>query len=162
MASEPTHGAEQISKNPSRIHSASRHDAKDAHKGAATNGFVRDSISQASENVAKANDIHRETTELTAERVKCLLSVYTNYAHGLLEMQQAYADLIHRSMELTQRVTRELIRCTSPSDLAEVQRDMLREGMDQVFEGTTKILQASSKAAGDAIRPIEEQLKHAA
>ena len=74
-------------------------------------------------------------------------------------MQLAFVDMGVRSVELLQRGIQTLVTCGSPTDLAVLQREMLREGMDQMLVGVTKVLQASSKAAEQASKPIDDHLK---
>jgi len=119
----------------------------------------KDAVSEMPGGIAALTKAYGEGAEFTAERLKVLMTAYSTYARGFQEMQQTYADLVHRSMELTQRATRELIRCTSVTDMADAQRDLLREGMDEFFQGSAKILKASSKAVDDVVKPIQDQLR---
>ena len=110
---------------------------------------------------SKANGAQAEAGTNAGDRMKAVLAVSAAYAQGLREMQVAYIELVHRSMELMQRTTRDLIRCTSPADVAEFQKEMLRDGMEQMFQGASKILETTNKVADDALRPIQEQLRRA-
>lgn len=109
----------------------------------------------------KAASAQNEAVAAASERMKAILAVSAAYTEGLREMQVAYIDLVHRSMELMQRATRDLIRCASPADVAEFQKEMLKDGMEQMFQGASKILEATNKVADDAIRPLKEQLRRA-
>jgi hypothetical protein len=111
------------------------------------------------ETVAMVIDIQKQNADLTTERVKSLLIAATNYGRGLHDMQLAWGDMAVRSVEVLQRGIQNLITCGSPTDLAELQREILRQGMDQVLVGVTKVLQASSKAADQASKPIDDHLK---
>ncbi len=102
-----------------------------------------------------------EAASVSQERMNAVLAASAAYTQGLRELQEAYIALVHRSMELMQRTTRDLIRCSSPADVAELQKDMLRDGMEQIFQGASKILETSNKVADDALRPLQEQLRRA-
>jgi len=109
--------------------------------------------------VATVIDIQKQNADLTTERVKSLLLAATNYGRGLHDMQLAYVDMGVRSVELLQRGMQNLLTCGNPTEVAVLQREMLREGMDQLLVGVTTILQASSKAAAQASEPIDDHLK---
>ena len=111
------------------------------------------------ETVAAVIDIQKQNADLTTERVKSLLIAATNYGRGLHDMHLAFVDMGVRSVELLQRGMQTFVTCGNPTDLAVLQREMLREGMDQMLVGVTKILQASSKAAEQASKPIDDHLK---
>jgi hypothetical protein len=111
------------------------------------------------ETVATVIDIQKQNADLTTERVKSLLIAATNYGRGVHDMQLALVDMGVRSMELLQRGIQNLITCSNPTEVAVLQREMLREGMDQMLAGVTTVLQASSKAAEQASKPIDDHLK---
>jgi len=113
------------------------------------------------ETVTKAIKINKDNAELATDRMASLMSVSAAYNRGLHDMQLAYVELFQNSMELMQRAMRDLVRCMSPADFAEVQQEVLRKGFDQIFEGTAKILRTSSKASEDATLPIQDQIGHA-
>ena len=119
---------------------------------------LKEHILRPIENVAKAIKIQKGNTELAAERITTLMTASAAYNRGLHDMQLAYVELFQSSMELMQRAARDLVRCMNPADFAEVQRDMLREGLDHIFVGTSKILQTSSQAAENASRPIQDRI----
>jgi len=149
MANEQIQERSQQARRAAPLHQGNGHQSGDASATATDN---------AAATMIKASEIQKESAEFTADRLRTLASAYVSYAHGMQSMQRAFVDLCHRSFELTQRTTRELIRCTSASDVAELQREMLCEGMDEFFEGSAKILKAASKATDDAVRPLEEKI----
>ncbi|HET6238065.1 MAG TPA: hypothetical protein VFE41_24375 [Acetobacteraceae bacterium] len=109
--------------------------------------------------MAMVIDIQKQNADLTTERVKSLEIAATNYGRGLHDMQLAWVDMAVRSVEVLQRGMQNLNGCGSPTDLAVVRREILREGMDHMLVGVTKVLQASSKAADQESKPIVDHLK---
>jgi len=130
--------------------------------------FLKAQVQRSAETMAKVIDIHKvidiqkQNAELTAERVKSLVTASVAYGRGLHDMQLAYVDMVVRSLELLQRSSRDLATCSNPAAAAELQRELLRESMDQLLEGVTKVLQASSQAADQASQPIHEHLSRLA
>lgn len=111
------------------------------------------------ETLASMIDIQKQNADLTAERVRSLLNAVVAYGRGLHDIQLAYVDMGVRSVELLQRATRDLATCGSPTDAALLQQQVVREGMDQMLVGVTKILETSSKAADQVSQPIHDHLK---
>ena len=114
------------------------------------------------EATSRATDVYRESTEFAAERMRVMLSAYSVIAGGLQEMQKTYVEALQRSMEMAASGPREMMQCKSLSDLASLQRDLLRRGLDEWFESGSKLIGVSSRIAEDAMRPVEEHHHQAA
>ena len=104
-------------------------------------------------------DIQKQNVDLTTEWVKSLAIAATNYGRGPHDMQFAWVDMAVRSVEVLQLGMQNHIACSSPTDLAELQREIVRDGMDRVLVGVTKVLLASSNAADQAGKPLDDHLK---
>lgn len=117
---------------------------------------------KASDEMTHAADVYRESTEFAAERMKALLSAYSVLSGGFQEIQKTYVEVLQRSMEIAANGPRELMQCKSVSDLASVQRDLFRRGLDGWFESSSKLIGVSSRIAEDAMRPAEERASRAA
>jgi hypothetical protein len=115
---------------------------------------------EASAGITKA---YRETTESTAEDVQALVSSYAHFGLGLQQMQHAYFDLLHRSLErATKRGARkpqDLLRSTSLLEFAEVQRDLYRDAVGLTFEASTTMLRLASQVARDALQPLDSRAR---
>ena len=92
---------------------------------------------------------------------KALLSAQMSYTRNLKRMQRTFLDLIQRSVEQVQSVALELLGSTAPTELQEAYRQLLKEGMDQLNEGTAKIFLVSIHATDGAIERIEKNIKQA-
>jgi hypothetical protein len=112
---------------------------------------------------AGVTNVYRETTESTAEDVQALVSSYAHFGLGLQQMQHAYFDLLHRSLErATKRGARkpqDLLRSSSLLEFAEVQRDLYRDAVGLTFEASATMLRLASQVARDALQPLENRAR---
>jgi hypothetical protein len=116
-----------------------------------------------SEGVARASDVYRDSTEFAADRMNAVLSSYAVLAGGMQEVQRTYMDMLQRSIETAAQGPREFLRCTNLSEVAELQHELLKKGLDEWLDGGTKLLRVSSRIAENAVRPIEQRVHgHAA
>ncbi len=122
----------------------------------------REGRKMSEEMTTRAADVYRESTEFAAERMRAMLSTYSAIAGGLQEIQKTYVEALQRSMEMAANGPREMMQCKSFSELASLQRDLLRRGIDEWFESGSKLIGVSSRIAEDAMRPVEERMHHQA
>ena len=115
-----------------------------------------------SEGMAKATDFYRQNAEFAANRMNALLSAYSVLAQGAQEIQKTYIEVLQHSFEMATTSPRELMRCTNLSEMADLQQDLLRRGIDEWLEGGSKLLQVSGRVAEEAIRPIQERVRQEA
>ena len=114
------------------------------------------------EGMAKASDFYRESTEYAADRMSALLSAYAVLATGAQEIQRTYLEVLQRSFEMATTGPREIMRCSSLSEVAELQQGMLRKGIDEWLDSSSKLLKTSGRIAEDVVRPIEERVRQEA
>ena len=105
----------------------------------------------------------KRSTASTAEDVQALLSSYAHLGLGLQQMQHAYFDLLHRSLErATKRGARkpqDLFRSNSLLEFAEIQRDLYRDAVGLTFEASMTMLRFASQVARDALQPLENRAR---
>jgi len=106
---------------------------------------------------ARVVDIYRETTESTAEDVQALIEAFSNIGRGVQQMQHAWFDILNRSIDQAARRPQDLLRCKSPIELAEAQRDLYREGVSYMVNATTTWLNLMAQTAQQAGRPLEQR-----
>jgi hypothetical protein len=115
------------------------------------------------ETSAGVTNVYRETTESTAEDVQALVSSYAHFGLGLQQMQHAYFDLLHRSLEhATKRGARrpqDLLRCSSLLEFAEVQRDLYRDSIRITLEASTTMFRLGSQVAQNALQPLDSRAR---
>ena len=108
---------------------------------------------------AIVTDIYRETTESTAQDVQALMTAFSELGLGAQQMQHAWFELINRSLEHATRRPQDLLRCGSPVELAEAQRDLYRDGVAYMVDATTTMLDLIGRTAAHAGRSLESHAR---
>ena len=65
-------------------------------------------------------------------------------------------EWLGRGLRSSARASQELMRCTTIEQLAGVQRNFLKESIENLLEGSAQMLRISSRISEDARRPIED------
>jgi hypothetical protein len=105
-----------------------------------------------------AMDVYRDASERSVERVQAVFSSAMMFGRGMQQMQHAWLEMIGQSMENAAHKPQDLLRCKNLVEVAEVQRDLYLDAVNQAFESTGRLLDLSGRAAQDAVRPL--QLHH--
>lgn len=103
---------------------------------------------------AHAMDIYRDAAERSAGRVQALMSSAMTLGRGMTSMQHAWFEMVDRSMESAAHKPRDLLRCKTMVELAEVQRDLYLDAINHAFESTNRLLELAGRTAQDAVRPL--------
>jgi hypothetical protein len=106
-------------------------------------------------NTAQAMDIYTDAAERSAERVQALVTSAMVWTRGIQKMQHAWLEMIDHSMERASHRPQDLLRCKNLVELAEVQRELYTDAVNHVFESSSKLLDLASRAAQDAVRPLQ-------
>ncbi len=138
---------------------ALRHGAEAATAGArrATQQMV-DQAERGNRAILAAAEIYNETAQLTTDDLQAIATCSTVAAGGMTEMRQAWMDWLTRSLRTSARASQELFRCTTLEQLADVQRNFLKESFDNLLEGGAQMLRISGRISEDARRPIEDRV----
>lgn len=101
-----------------------------------------------------AMDIYRDASERSAERVQALFSSVMMMGRGFQTMQHAWLEMVDHSMEHAAHKPQDLLRCKNMVELAEVQRDLYLDAINNAFESTSRMLELAGRTAHDAVRPL--------
>ena len=94
---------------------------------------------------------------------EALIEAFSNIGRGVQQMQHAWFDILNKSIDRAARRPQDLLRCNSPVELAEAQRDLYREGVSYMVNATTTWLNLMAQTAQEAGRPLEHRAqRHAA
>jgi len=104
---------------------------------------------------AHAMDIYREASERSAERVQALFSTAMSMGRGLQTMQHAWLEMMDHSMGDGARKPQDLLRCKNMVELAEVQRDLYMDAINNAVESTSRLLELAGRAVQEAARPLQ-------
>jgi len=103
---------------------------------------------------AHALQVWHEAGENTADNVQALFSTYLTVGRGLQQMQQAWLDMLDHAMDRATQRPRDLLRCKSLEELAEVQRDLYLDAVSRAVESSSTLLQLAARTAQQAVRPL--------
>ena len=68
--------------------------------------------------------------------------------------------MLGRGFRAGARASQEIMRCRSIDQLADVQRNFLKESLENLLEGSAQLLRISGRISEDARRPIENRVGH--
>ncbi len=123
-------------------------------------GRISQRVQDATKDMSEATGTLRDTSGYAADRMNALLSSYAVLANGAQEFQQKMFEIWQNSWDMAANTPGELLQCRSLTDFAELQRDMLRKGIDSWLDVNSKFLRLSGNLAERAVEPIEERLGH--
>jgi hypothetical protein len=111
------------------------------------------------ETTARVTDIYHDAAQRTADDVQALVGSFTSLGRGLQQYQHAYLDVLNRSLESVSRKQQDLFRANSPVELAEVQRDIYLDAVNNMLTGSTMLLQIAGQIAQEAVKPLQERAR---
>ncbi|HWI28055.1 MAG TPA: hemerythrin domain-containing protein [Stellaceae bacterium] len=115
-------------------------------------------VESANRAVLAAAGIYGETAQLTTEDIQAIATCSSIAAGGMGEMRQAWIEWMSRGWRAGARASQELMRCTTIEQLADIQRNFLKESLDSLLESSAQMLRISSRISEDAARPIEDRV----
>jgi phasin family protein len=102
-------------------------------------------------------DVYAAATERSAERVQAMVSSALVMGRGIQKLQRAWLEMLDRSMQSAAQRPRDLLRCKTLTEVAEVQRELYADTVNNVFESSGRLLDLASRAAQEAARPLQTQ-----
>jgi phosphoribosyl-ATP pyrophosphohydrolase len=100
-------------------------------------------------------DIYRDASERSADGIQALFSSWMAMGRGLQQMQRACLEIFDQSMEHVAHKPRDLLRCKTVVDVAEVQRDLYVDAVSQAITSSSRLLEMMNSTARDAMRPLQ-------
>ena len=105
---------------------------------------------------ARALRLWHEAGESSTEHVQALFSACLTVGRGLQQMQQTWLDMLDQAVDHATQRPRDLLRCKSLEELAEVQRDVYLEAVNRAVESSSTLLQIAAQTAQQAVRPLHQ------
>jgi hypothetical protein len=99
-------------------------------------------------------EIYGQAAATTAETMQSLFASWMTLARGMQETQHAYFSLLDRATQNGGRKPQDILRCKSLEEVAEVQRDLYLDAVNQALDSTTTLLQLAGRVTQDAMRPL--------
>lgn len=112
-----------------------------------THDTARQGLKAATEARGQIVEIYRDTTESTVGEVQALVQAFSQLGRGVQEMQHAWLDLLERSVTQASHRPQELLRCGSPIELAETQREIYRDGLTYMLDATSILFTVMGETA---------------
>jgi hypothetical protein len=103
---------------------------------------------------ARTLQIWHEAGDSTAENLQALFSSYLRLGHGLQHMPHVWLAMLDRAMDEAARAPQDLLRCKSPDQFAEVQRNLYLGAVNRAVDSTSTLLQLAVQTAQQAMRPL--------
>lgn len=107
------------------------------------------------EATARISGLYRRTMEDTTEDMQALMACCANVGQGIQQMQQAWFEVLRRSLEQGRRQPQDLLRCRSPEEFAQVQRDLYLDGVAVMLDSSMAMLRATGEMVNKAMKPLE-------
>jgi hypothetical protein len=103
----------------------------------------------------QAADIYSGASERSVERAQALFSSAMTFGRGLQQIQKTWLEMVDHTMQTAARKPQDLLRCNNIVELAQVQRDLYLDVVNQAIESTTRLLDLAGRTAQDAVRPLQ-------
>ena len=100
-------------------------------------------------------DIYRDASERSADGIQALFSSWMAMGRGLQQMQHACLEIFDQSMEHAAHKPQDLLRCKTIVEVAEVQRDLYVDAVNQAITSSSRLLEMMNNTARDAVRPLQ-------
>lgn len=100
-------------------------------------------------------DIYRDASERSADGIQALFSSWMAMGRGLQQMQHACLEMFDQSMENAVHKPQDLLRCKTVVEVAEVQRDLYVDAINQAIKSSSRLLEMMNNTARDAVRPLQ-------
>ena len=114
------------------------------------------------EATARVTDVYRDGAARTKDDVQALVGTYLSLGRGFGQYQRTYLDLVSRSMKSRARKWQDLFQAHSPVEFAQIQCDIYLDGVNNLFTGSTTLLQLAGQIAEEAVQPLQKRaLAHA-
>jgi hypothetical protein len=86
-----------------------------------------------------------------------LMSSYSVVARGMQDMQRTWLETVQRSVQSSAKAPQAMLESSDLCEIAQRQRDLMRESMDALLEGNGRMLHLVGKMAEEAARSIEHR-----
>jgi hypothetical protein len=121
---------------------------------------IDETAQDAAKDIAAAGDLLRDTSDFAADRMNALFSSYAVLANGAQQLQHTMLAAWQQSWETAASSPGEFLQCRSLTDVATLQRDLLRRGIDGWLDANTRLLKLSGSIAERAVEPIADRIAH--
>jgi methyl-accepting chemotaxis protein len=114
---------------------------------------------QTSRSVMEAARTYGEMAHQAVEGMQALAGSTRISAEGARQVQQTWLALLNNTVRRSTETSQQLLRCSSPLQVAEVQRRFVDESLHEWFDRSAEMLRLSTRLLEAAAKPIEESAR---
>ena len=114
------------------------------------------------EAITKSNSVFTEVTEFAKGNVEAVVESGKIYAAGVQDLGKTYAEEAKSAYETATADLKEMAAVKSPTELFQLQGQIMRRNFDAMMAQTTKSTDAAMKLATDTVAPISGRVNVAA
>lgn len=92
------------------------------------------------------------------DNVDALMQSSVRLAKGVQDMSWQMMQYTQQSMQMGLKAANQMMTCRSVEDMLNVQRNWMRESVDQFLSESARMLEMSSTVATDAVDPLNSRL----
>lgn len=111
---------------------------------------------------AKSNSVFTEMTEFAKGNVEAVVESGKIYAAGVQDFGKTYAEEVKSAYDTATADLKEMAGVKSPTELFQLQGQIMRRNFDAMIAQTTKSTDAAMKLATDTMTPISGRVNVAA
>jgi len=100
-------------------------------------------------------DVYRDASERSTDGIQALFSSWMAIGRSLQHMQHAWLEALDHSMQHATHKPQDLLRCKTPIEFAEVQRDLYIDAVNHAIRASSRMLDVINHTAQDAARPLQ-------
>ncbi len=109
------------------------------------------------ETATRVTDICFDAAQRTADDAHALAGSFSNLGRGMQAYQRACYDMMSQSYKDASQKRQALFQVNSPVKLAEMQRDIYLGMVNDMFAGSTKLLEIMGQVAQTTMQPLQER-----
>jgi hypothetical protein len=107
-------------------------------------------------NSARASKHYQDAVNETMGDVAALSSAYSRMLQGAFQLQHSYWDQVQQALAQSQSKPQDLFHCTSPEQLAKVQKDLYCDGLNFMVQTGTKLMACAGLATADTAQALRQ------
>lgn len=123
---------------------------------------VTERAHQMAEDTREAITVYSGSTERMVQDLQAFGESSRVSAKAVGEIRTVWTDWAGNTAKANVEAVQQLLRCTSVKQLAELQRELVAEGMRNWLDSNTKALQIAQRTSRQAVEPLEIRLHQSA
>jgi hypothetical protein len=143
-----------------RMSSEAAQTAQEAMRGARQSGQeIFGAVQDGTRGLEEAAQLYNDAGRRVGEELQTLLVLPNAAAGAIRTINGLWTDWYGREMRRTTEAARQMMRCSNPRDLAEVQTKYVTECLQGLVEQSADCLTSAQRASEEALAPLQTHLK---